>query len=98
PPGARDASAAPPPPPELRAGRMLTTPGGTPASASSSASSSIVSGVSDAGLITTVHPAASAGAVLGVPIAAGEVPGRDEHGDAGRLVLDEYPRAGTRRP
>ena len=53
----------------------LTTPGGTPASSSSSASASIVSGVSDAGLSTTVQPAASAGAILRVAIAAGKFHG-----------------------
>ena len=61
--------------PELRDGRMLTTPGGTPASSSSGISASMVSGVSLAGLSTTVQPAASAGPILRVAIAAGKFHG-----------------------
>ena len=56
-------------------GRTLTTPSGTPAWASTSATSSAVSGVSSAGLSTTVHPAASAGPILRVAIAAGKFHG-----------------------
>jgi hypothetical protein len=40
---------------------MLTTPGGKPLAATSSATRRVVSGVSSAGLSTTVLPAASAG-------------------------------------
>jgi hypothetical protein len=40
----------------------LTTPPGTPASAASSTSAMVVIGVTSLGLITTVLPAASAGA------------------------------------
>ena len=53
----------------------LTTPSGNPASASMSASASVVNGVSAAGLITTVQPAASAGPILRVPIASGKFHG-----------------------
>ena len=68
-------SIAPTTAPDDRLGSTLTTPGGTPASSSTVISSSIVSGVSEAGLITTGHPAASAGAILRVPIAAGKFHG-----------------------
>ena len=44
--------------------RMLTTPCGAPASSSSRTSSTDVSGVTSLGLITTVFPAASAGATF----------------------------------
>ena len=50
---------------------MLTAPAGTPASANSSAIATAVSGVSAAGLSTTVQPAASAGAIFRAGIAAG---------------------------
>ena len=44
----------------------FTTPAGTPASVMISASSVAVSGLHSAGLCTTVHPAASAGAIFHV--------------------------------
>jgi hypothetical protein len=44
--------------------RMLTTPCGAPASSSSRTSSTDVRGVTSLGLITTVFPAASAGATF----------------------------------
>ena len=53
----------------------LTTPSGTPASVSSRAIARAVSGVSAAGLSTTVQPAASAGAILRVAMAAGKFHG-----------------------
>ncbi len=56
-------------------GITLRTPAGSPASASSSANRSVVSGVRSAGLITTVQPAASAGAILRVAIASGKFQG-----------------------
>src|SRR5699024_2917512 len=77
----------------------LTTPSGSPASSSSFTKSSVVSGVSCAGLSTTVQPAASAGAVvdhaLGQPGLLEqlheeqrgqrrELRGLDHHGAAGR--------------
>ena len=49
----------------------LTTPSGTPASVTRRATASAVSGVSAAGLSTTVHPAA----ILRVAIAAGKFHG-----------------------
>ena len=61
--------------PERRDGMTLTTPAGTPASSSTGISASMVSGVSDAGLSTTVQPAASAGPILRVAIAAGKFHG-----------------------
>src|SRR4051812_49537834 len=61
--------------PDRRAGSTLTTPAGTPASSRILAIASAVSGGSLAGLTTTVHPAASAGPILRVAIAAGEVHG-----------------------
>jgi hypothetical protein len=53
----------------------LTTPGGNPDSASSLVNSSVVSGVSSAGLSTTVQPAARAGATLRVAMASGKFQG-----------------------
>src|SRR5207253_8073353 len=60
---------------ERREGTTLTTPGGTPASSNTEAMASAVSGVSLAGLSTTVQPAASAGPILRVAIAAGKFQG-----------------------
>ena len=56
----------------------FTTPAGTPASVSRSARARAVSGVSSAGLSTTGQPAASAGPILRVAIAAGKSPRRDQ--------------------
>ena len=61
--------------PDFRDGTTLTTPAGTPASESTCAISSAVSGVSLAGLTITVQPAASAGPILRVAIAAGKFHG-----------------------
>ena len=61
--------------PEEREGTTLTTPAGTPASSRIGISASMVSGVSEAGLSTTVQPAASAGPILRVAIAAGKFHG-----------------------
>jgi hypothetical protein len=54
---------------------VLYTPAGNPAASASAASASAVSGVSEAGLMTTGHPAASAGATLRVIIASGKFHG-----------------------
>ena len=56
----------------------LTTPSGSPASSASSAKRSAVSGVSSAGLSTTVLPAASAGRELPRGDRQREVPRRDQ--------------------
>src|SRR4051794_21692832 len=61
--------------PERRAGTTLTTPAGTPASSRILPISRAVSGVSDAGLSTTGQPAARAGPILRVAIAAGKFQG-----------------------
>ena len=53
----------------------LSTPLGKPARDASSAIASAESGVCSAGLATTVHPAASAGAILRVIIAIGKFHG-----------------------
>ena len=53
----------------------LTTPSGAPARLKMSAIASAVSGVSWAGFNTTVHPAARAGPILRVAIAAGKFHG-----------------------
>ena len=53
----------------------LTTPRGTPARAMTSIMYAAVSGVSRAGLSTVVQPAASAGPILRVAIAAGKFHG-----------------------
>src|SRR5260370_41935899 len=66
------ASMAPTTLPDWREGMTLTTPAGTPASSRIGIKASMVSGVSEAGFSTTVQPAASAGPILPVPIAAGE--------------------------
>lgn len=50
----------------------LSTPSGSPAFARMSASLRIVSGVSPAGLITMVQPAAIAGPIFRVPMANGK--------------------------
>src|SRR5699024_11253137 len=49
----------------------FTTPSGRPARVRMSAKARVHSGVSAAGLITEVHPAAMAGPILRVPIAGG---------------------------
>ncbi len=54
---------------------MLIVPAGKPASSARRTSASEVSGVSSAGLATTVQPAASAGAILRAIIAAGKFHG-----------------------
>ena len=54
---------------------MLNTPPGRPASSSTWPSASIDSGVSCAGFITIVQPAAIAGPTLRVPIAIGKFQG-----------------------
>ena len=55
--------------------RILNTPFGTPAFSASATSASAVSGVSLAGLRTTVQPAASAGETLRVIIEHGKFHG-----------------------
>src|SRR3970282_2751872 len=64
-----------PPAPHRRDGTTWITPGGQPASANRSASANAASGLSEAGLSTTVHPAARAGAILRVPMAIGKFHG-----------------------
>ena len=54
---------------------MLTTPGGRSAWRQTSANSSADSGVEDAGLSTTVLPAASAGAIFQASISSGKFQG-----------------------
>jgi len=53
----------------------LTTPAGTPASSRMPVNSRVVSGVSSAGLTTTVQPAARAGAIFRVAMASGKFQG-----------------------
>src|SRR5689334_23935123 len=69
------ASIAPTRGPALDVHTTLTTPGGTPASRRMSATANAHSGVSLAGLSTTVQPAASAGPILRVAMAAGKFHG-----------------------
>src|SRR5699024_540701 len=59
----------------------FTTPSGRPARVRMSAKARVHSGVSPAGLITEVHPAAMAGPILRVPIASGKF-----HGVISRLT------------
>jgi len=54
---------------------MLMVPAGKPASSARRTRASAVSGVSSAGLATTVQPAASAGAILRAIIASGKFQG-----------------------
>src|SRR5437773_55142 len=61
--------------PERLVVRTLNTPRGSPVSSAIFAIASAVSGVADAGLRTTVHPAARAGAILRVTIVAGKFHG-----------------------
>src|SRR3989449_1581796 len=61
--------------PERLVVSTLNTPAGSPASSATFAIASAVSGVADAGLRTTVHPAARAGAILRVTIVAGKFHG-----------------------
>ena len=61
--------------PDEREGMTLTTPAGTPASCRIGISARMVSGVSDAGFRMTVQPAASAGPILRVAMAAGKFHG-----------------------
>jgi len=56
----------------LRAVMILTTPFGIPARSASSARAAAVSGVSPGDFTTTVQPAASAGPIFRVIIAAGK--------------------------
>ena len=85
------ASIAPTTGPGLRVGSTLTTPSGTPALARMAATASADSGVSLAGLSTTVQPAASAGPIFRVAIAAGKFHGVTRTADPDRLVGDQDP-------
>ena len=70
--------------PEVDVVKTFTTPLGRPASSRSLAKYRVVSGVSSAGLMTTVHPAATAGAILRVAIASGKFHGViRKHGPTG---------------
>lgn len=63
-----------------------STPSGSPAALHSWASSSMVRGVSPAGFTIMVHPAASAGPILRVPMASGKFHGvMARHGPTGCL-------------
>ena len=53
----------------------FSTPGGSPASEKASAIRCVHTGVSEAGLRTTVHPATSAGAVFHIGMAKGKFHG-----------------------
>ena len=53
----------------------LKTPAGRPASSARAASASVVKGVADAGLATSVQPAANAAPALRVSMAAGKFQG-----------------------
>ena len=70
----------------------LTTPAGRPASSSSFVKYIVVNGVSAGGLITTVHPAARAGAILRVAIANGKFHGVTKNdGPTGRCETTMWP-------
>ncbi len=74
--------------PQVRPGptTTFTTPGGTPASARSRAKRTAVSGVSSAGLSTTVLPGGERGRELPRGDREREVPRRDQADDADRLA------------
>jgi hypothetical protein len=80
----------------------LSTPGGSPASTSALASASPVAGVSSAGLITTVQPAASAAPTLRAGMVMGKFHGVNAAtGPIGCLsTMSRVPgvREGTMRP
>ena len=75
----------------------LSTPLGRPASAKTWASLSMVRGVSSAGLMTMVQPAAMAGPILRVPMASGKFHGViSRHGPTGCfIVISRLPPAGA---
>ena len=82
--------------PQVRPGpaTTLTTPSGIPASTAIRSNSIAVSGVSSAGLSTTVFPAASAGASFHPAIVKREVPRRDQRDHAERLAERDPDPAG----
>jgi hypothetical protein len=66
----------------------LSTRGGTPDSSKMCARASMDNGVCSADLTTQVHPAASAGAILRVPIARGKFQGvMKRHGPTGCNIV-----------
>ena len=70
----------------------LSTPSGSPASCSRRASASSDSGVACAGLTTIVQPAATAGPIFRVPMAAGKFHGvMSRHGPTGCLRTSVRP-------
>ena len=77
----------------------LTTPSGRPACSSSDTKKIVVSGVSAGGLMTTVQPAASAGAILRVAIAKGKFHGVTKNdGPTGRCETTMWPVPSGLRP
>ncbi len=76
-------------------GSTWKTPSGSPASRPSSPRRIAVSGVSVAGLSTTVLPAASAGREAPAGDGHREVPGHDDADDAERLVEGEVDAPAT---
>ena len=81
--GARPAARPPRPPNPVT---TLTTPGGKPASSTSAANSSVDADACSDGLMTSVQPAASAGASFQRHQQQRRVPGRDRGDDAERLA------------
>ena len=69
------ANSGPDSPPGSVVVTTLTTPGGSPSSASNAVNRRVDNGVASAGLITTGHPAASAGPSLRVAMAKGKFQG-----------------------
>ena len=70
------------------AGMTLSTPSGSPASVRISEQRIALSGVSSAGLSTTVQPVSSAGASFAAESEERDVPGHDRPDDADRLLAD----------
>ena len=75
-------------------GRICSTPSGNPASSASSPMRSALSGVSSAGLSTTVLPAARAGAKPQPAMAIGKFHGHDDPHHAERLVEGQVDATG----
>ncbi len=71
---------------------MLTTPFGTPASTSSSPSFSTEKQESSEGLSTTLHPAASAGAIFQADCVRGPFQVVDQRGDLIARARQEWNR------
>ena len=83
--------------PELELVITFSTPPGRPASSRICATASALSGVAPAGFSTIVQPAATAGPILRVAIAAGKFQGVIRYDGPDRLLHHEQPPLAVRR-